>query len=104
MRVIILKTRSSGTWQGSTTDGDLDKADSNTFWIFVDLSDSAISQVDFYVVPDRWMRQNIAEYHAAYLARHGGRRAIAQDSTHHAIHAERISAWRNRWDLLGIPC
>ncbi|MBA4159680.1 MAG: hypothetical protein H0X65_19720 [Gemmatimonadetes bacterium] len=47
-------------------------------------------------------RRNIHEAHQEYLHRHGGRRAVTQDSDHHAIQPHRVRAWRDRWDLLDL--
>ena len=96
-----VKSRRSGTWQGSTTAGNANpvRLDPPTFWVFVDL---ASEPVRFFVVPDRWMRRNIHEVHEAYLQRHGGKRLMSPDSRHHAIEPHRIERWRSRWDLLRI--
>src|SRR5690606_819465 len=98
--LLIPKSRTSGTWQGSTTDADLRKASPNTYWVFIDLQ--ARPRVEYFIVPDGWMRRNIAEYHAAYLSRNNGRRAVTDTSTHHAIQKGRIAIWRDRWDLIGL--
>jgi hypothetical protein len=101
-RLIRVKTRTSGTWQGSTTDADPAASPTvpETYWVFVDLEHA--SAPVFFIVPDQWMRRDIHEDHERYLARHGGQRAVAKDSTHHAIEFERIAEWHNRWDLLGL--
>jgi hypothetical protein len=48
------------------------------------------------------VRRDIDADHQAYLARHGGRRAVNQESDHHAIRLERVALWESRWDLLGV--
>ena len=97
-----VKTRTAGTWQGSTRDGDPDPAprEPAAFWIFVDLQDA--EHPGFYVAPDDWTRRDIHRAHQQYLSRHGGERAIAKDSDHHAIEPRRVLQWRGRWDLLGL--
>ena len=35
---VIVKAKTSGTWQGSTNDGNLKRINPNTVWLFVDLS------------------------------------------------------------------
>lgn len=97
---IRVKTRTSGTWQGSIRDGDPDPPAPrpDSYWIFVELEKG--SRPGFFIVPDQWMRRNIYEAHQKYLARHGGARAVTADSTHHAIEPRRIMQWRNRWDLI----
>jgi hypothetical protein len=97
-----VKTRTSGTWQGSIRDADPDPTPSHppTYWIFVELERGG--RPGFFVVPDPWMRRDIFEAHQRYLRRHGGVRAVAADSTHHAIEPKRILQWRERWDLLDI--
>lgn len=96
--LFIIKGRTSGTWQGTTRDGDPEpRARGRVFWLFVDLEPKS---PEFYVVPDIWMRRDIHREHSRYLDRHGGQRARATSSTHHAIQMERIDEWRDRWDLL----
>lgn len=96
----IVKTRRSGTWQGSTLDADRGRSNTNTFWIFVDLENP--NRPLFHIARDEWVRSNIAQHHQEYLDRHGGKRAVTKDSTHHAIQYGRIREWRGRWDLLGL--
>ena len=98
---VRVKTRTGGTWQGSTRDADENPAPPAvpTFWCFVDLS---TPRPAFYVVPDEWMRRDIFVDHQRYLRRHGGTRAESPDSEHHAIELPRITMWRDRWDLLGL--
>ena len=97
-----VKTRTSGTWQGSIRDADASSRapDPGTFWIFVEVERGG--RPGFFIVPDQWMRKDIYEAHQKYLRRHGGVRAVTADSTHHAIEPRRILQWRDRWDLLGI--
>lgn len=97
---VIVKCRRSGTWQASSNDGDLAKADKKTHWVFVDLQD--VTRPAYHVMPDLWIRENIRRHHDAYLQRHGGHRAVSDDSTHHAIQPARIREWLGRWDLLGL--
>lgn len=97
---VIVKARRSGAWQGSIRDADPSRANPNTFWIFVDLENPA--RPLFHIAPDPWVRNDIAQRHDEYLARHGGQRAVTKDSQHHAIQYTRIKPWRGRWDLLGL--
>jgi hypothetical protein len=101
-RVIRVKTRTSGTWQGSTTDADPEPRPTSpeTFWVFVDLEDSSAPL--FFVVPDQWMRRDIHDAHQRYLAKHDGQRAVTKESTYHAIEFDRVAEWHERWDLLGL--
>jgi hypothetical protein len=94
----VVKSKTSGTWQATTNDGDLEKSRTDVYWVFVDLG--AEPNSEFFVVPDRWIRQDIQEHHAEYLAKHGGERAMGGDSTHHAIQPRRVQEWKDRWDLL----
>lgn len=98
---IYVKTRRAGTWQSKIYKGSphSDTSSTDSFWLFVDLMTEPKS---FYIVPARWMENDIYETHQAYLARHGGRRARTPSSTHHSIPEGRISQWRGRWDLLGL--
>ena len=97
-----VKTRTSGTWQGSIRDADADPPapHPDLYWIFVEVESGG--RPGFFIVPDQWMRRDIHQAHQKYLQRHGGVRAVTADSTHHAIEARRILQWRDRWDLLGI--
>ena len=98
-----VKTRNSGTWQGSIGDGDPAPQTTHpeVYWVFVDLSGST-ERPDYYIVPDGWMRRDIHRAHQEYLSRHRGMRAETEAATHHAIQAERVASWRNRWDQLGL--
>lgn len=97
-----VKTRTSGTWQGSIRDGDAEPRppQPDTYWVFVELESGG--RPGFFIVPDQWMRKDIYEAHRKYLRRHGGVRAVTADSTHHAIEPKRVLQWRDRWDLLGV--
>jgi hypothetical protein len=98
---LYVKTRRRGDWQTDARKGqprELDP-DETSFWIFVDLLDDPPG---FYIVPESWVENDIYKNHAAYLERHGGRRAINPLATHHRITSERVLPWRNRWDLLGL--
>jgi hypothetical protein len=99
---LIVKTRTAGTWQAVFTDGDLSRVAPNTFWVFVDLQDGP-KAARYCIAPDAWVRADILEHHQAYLAKHGGHRAVNDESTHHAVQPERVRKWMNRWDLIGLP-
>lgn len=94
----VVKAKTSGTWQGTTNDGDPEKSRSDVFWVFVDLG--ARPTTEFFVVPDQWIRQDIQKNHSEYLAKHGGRRAMRTNTTHHAIQPWRVQKWKDRWDLV----
>lgn len=98
-----VKTRKAGSWQTSIDEGRRCRRTQNNteFWVFVDLVDPP-SSPDYYVVPAWWIRRNIFQAHQAYLARHGGVRAVSPSSKHHSITLGRIRQWEDRWDLLGI--
>ena len=103
---IQVKTKRGGrTWQSSIVGSKPMNApaDETVFWVFVDLGDLNASP-RYWVVPDWWMRDNIYHSHRAYLARHGGKRARSQHSTHHSIDESRLKDWQGRWDILGIKC
>jgi hypothetical protein len=97
-----VKTRTSGTWQGSIRDADEDARPPHpsAYWIFVEVENG--SPPGFFIVPDGWMSKNINDVHQAYLRRHKGIRPVTANSPHHAIEPRRILEWRDRWDLLGI--
>jgi hypothetical protein len=69
--------RTSSVWQTSTTHGrrlaDIPRGERrNRFWAMVDLRPEA---PDYYLVPEPWIRNEIATAHDAYLAQRGGKRA-----------------------------
>lgn len=101
--MIQVKTRRKGTWHSSSTRGipRTKKDADNKFWVFVDLPD-APGQPSYFIAPEWWVLNDIYVHHGAYLAKHGGKRAVNPDSTHHAIKHARIEEWRNRWDILGL--
>jgi hypothetical protein len=98
---VRVSTRSSGTWQTSTTYGDPTGAQrvQPDYWIFVDLTSHPVG---YYVVPASWMSEDIRRDHATYLRRNNGKRARTRDSTHHKITPDRVAQWSSRWDLLGL--
>jgi hypothetical protein len=85
--ILQIKTRTAGTWQGSTTVADVNPERSdNRFVLFVDLADD---KPDYYVVPEWWFQLDVHRELIDYLARHPGLRT----STHHAIPTSRIKQW-----------
>ncbi|MET0522964.1 MAG: hypothetical protein ABW156_13515, partial [Jiangellaceae bacterium] len=54
------------------------------------------------IAPAWWVQNDIYEHHQAYLKQHGGHRAVNDRSQHHAISTNRLTAWKDRWDVLGI--
>jgi hypothetical protein len=100
---VRVKTRRSGTWQGSVSDGAANPATTHpeTFWVFVDI-ERGKDAAEFFIAPDDWVRHDIYREHQVYLARHGGVRAESPESNHHAIQPRRVRQWRDRWDLLGV--
>lgn len=100
---IIVRTLRSGTWQVSTDDGSPIEniSDETEFWIFVDLRNGENSP-GYCIVPGSWMRNDIYETHKAYLEKHGGARPVTPDSPHNKIKENRISQWKDRWDILKL--
>jgi hypothetical protein len=98
---VYVKTRKTGTWQTDIRKGSPtgERAAERRFWLFVDLS---ADPPEFYVAPSWWVENDINETYQADLARFGGSRPRSPHSTHHGITEERIAAWRDRWDLLGL--
>lgn len=93
---VRVKTRTSGTWQGTTSEADpAPERHPDRFVVFVDLAEA---RPDFYVVPEWWFQLDVHRDHSAYLVRRPGPRA----SKHHAIQLRRIAEWRDRWDLLDL--
>jgi hypothetical protein len=95
--VVYVKTRSMGDWRKGTPRR-LEE-DESQFWLFVDLT---VEPPAYYIVPESWIETDIYEKHQQALARHGGTRPCNPRSTHHGIATERVTDWRDRWDLLGL--
>src|SRR5262249_51384848 len=100
---IQVKTKRVGAWQTSLREwtSRLPEVAATRFWVFVDLNGSEASP-DYFIVPEKWIQEDIERAHGEYLMRHGGQRARTPTSKHHAIRLSRIKEWRDRWDLLGI--
>jgi hypothetical protein len=99
---IQVKSRASGTWQSSTKEIDREPTEDH-FWILVDFEKKSLSDLpDYYIIPDKWMRQDIKKHHDAYLKKHGGKRKGGGESDHHSIGVDRIKQWKDRWDILGV--
>jgi hypothetical protein len=101
---IQVKTMTAGTWQTSITRGQKREEpteEETHFWIFVELKNPP-APPHFFVVPEWWIENDIYGAHKDYLAKHGGKRAITEGSTHHAIKRSRVEQWRDRWDVLGL--
>jgi hypothetical protein len=98
-----VKSRRSGDWQIPTTEGRSPEVyiDEKEFWVLVDFSVSAIAP-DFYIMPGKWLRNNIYIQNNDYLASHGGERPVTPKSSHHAVTLERIVKWKDRWDILEL--
>jgi hypothetical protein len=98
---IQVKTKTSGTWQTSTTKGKRQRAPEveTKYWILVDLGKE---HPDFYIIPKWWMENDIHKAHSKYLADQGGHRPKNEASTHHAIQPSRVLRWKDRWDVLEI--
>lgn len=101
---IQVKTKTAGSWHTTTRRGcPREEHPSETeFWIFVDIGREPEARPDYFIVPAWWIENSIHTEHQEYLARHGGQRAQNPKSTHHAVPLNRITQWRERWDLLAI--
>ena len=68
---IQVKTKTSGTWQTSTTRGNRRRAPEaeTKYWVFVDLGKE---QPGFYIVPKWWIENDIFKAHNKYLKEFGG--------------------------------
>src|SRR2546425_104378 len=97
---IQVKSRRSGHWQTTLRDwtSRVPEVAETRFWVFVDLH-RATAPPEYFVVPEKWIQDDIDRAHKAYLDRHGGQGRTAKQ---HAIPHSRIEVWRDRWDLLGI--
>jgi hypothetical protein len=100
---IQVKTKRSGAWQTALREwtSRVPEVAETRFWVFVDLHESEATP-DYFIVPEKWMQDDIQRAHGEYLERHGGHRARTPTSKHHAIRPSRVAEWRDRWDLLGL--
>jgi Holliday junction resolvase-like predicted endonuclease len=99
---IQVKTKTAGSWHANIGRDAHPRNEDPTeerFWIFVDLNQD---RPEYYIAPAWWVQNDIFEHHRAYLERHGGKRAINNESQHHAIQVNRLLDWKARWDILGI--
>lgn len=98
---IRVLSRTKGDWQTSIAEGALDAPEDPTrVWVLVDFTQT---RARFFVIPEHWIRRDIAGVTEEYFRRHGGTRAENPDSVHHKIETARVEDWRGRWDLLGLP-
>lgn len=100
---IYVKTKRKGNWhtrseEAKPADAQMDLGRESKFWVFVALSNPP----RYWIVPDRWIRNDIHEAHQRYLDKHGGHRPLNNSSNHHSIDESRIEKWQERWEVLGI--
>lgn len=104
-RTISIKVKTiRDDWNWQTDIGEAEdeqQSNENRFWIFVNLKRYS-APVQFWIVPDFWLRNDIKAAHQEYLDRHNGHRAQNDTSTHHSINEARISEWKDKWDILDI--
>jgi hypothetical protein len=95
---VLVRGKTSGTWQGSIDDPKYSPTPRAEFyWVLVDLEPS---QPECYVCPGSFLAADVARAHARYLEHHGGVRAEAPDSKHHAIRPYRVEGWKDVWQPL----
>lgn len=101
---IKVKTKRTGNWQAtigrwpSRQPGSPDAY----FWVFVDLGEEPGMKPSFFIIPERWIQEDIDRAHREYLEAHGGSRPQSPSSKHHSIEPQRIERWRDRWDLIQV--
>jgi hypothetical protein len=100
---IYVKTKRKGSWhtkieEAKPANSPLSIENESSFWVFVELSDAP----RYWIVPDRWIRNDIHVAHQRYLDKHGGHRPQNDASNHHSIEESRIEQWQGRWEVLGI--
>ena len=93
-KLVQVFTRRSGDWQPNALHPIADDTDGV---VFLDLAGDA---PQFYVTTGDWLRDDVEKHHGAYLAAHGGTRRDNPASRHHKVTAQRVAAWRDRWDAL----
>ncbi len=100
---IRIKTKRRGSWHTTLAESKPSSSvvpltEEIKFWIFIDFESSP----RFWIVPERWIQNDIYEAHEKYLEKYGGHRAQNDDSDHHSVTEDRIAKWEDRWDALKI--
>jgi hypothetical protein len=98
---VVTRSKNKGDWQTTSDYGiktNIDQLESK-YWIFVDIS---FSPLKFYPVPQCWIQNDIYEKYNAYLKKHGGHRAVNDNSKHYAVRLEHINKWEGKWNLLDL--
>jgi hypothetical protein len=100
-KIVYVKTRQRGDWQTDMRKGQprSPEQDPTRLWLFVDLTSPT---AEFFIAPAWWIENDLYEDYQAYLAKHGGRRAVNPRSTHQRITIDRVERWRDGWELLGL--
>lgn len=98
-----IKVKRKGDWQTTideaiNPDKPMDVTTKREFWIFVEIGD----EPGFWIVPDKWIRNNIYTEHHKYLEKNNGHRPKNDDSNHHSIKENRLIEWQDKWEILGI--
>jgi len=105
IRQINIRTKAKGPnsldWQVNLNDARSpeEPVDQNEYWILIDLS---TREPVYYIVPGALFRRDIYLVHDVWLKLHHGTRPVTPDSKHHRVTMDRIEAYRDRWDLLGL--
>jgi len=89
----VVKSRASGDWQASKSDGDSRATPVGTFWILVDFT---VRPTEFMIVPTHEIKWIIAADIVDWSSRNDG----PTERGHTRITTESVAEWRNRWDLL----
>ncbi|NLE02370.1 MAG: hypothetical protein GX640_21100 [Fibrobacter sp.] len=98
-----VKAKRKGDWQTTIDEAIGFNTQRNSevvinYWVFVEICDKP----NFWVVPDKWIRNNIYVEHQKYLEKNNGHRPKNDDSNHHSIEEHRLVEWNERWDILEI--
>jgi hypothetical protein len=99
--VLVVRGRTSGDWQTSASYGRPCEPERMPyrFWVFVDL---LASGPEFYIQPEWEVLSGIHRNHQAYLAANDGHRIRNDDSDHHRIETDRVTAGWDAWGQLRI--
>jgi hypothetical protein len=104
-RQVQISVKAKNTQAFWTTDGVRDamvRPDGEVprFWVFVDLSGGRAPE--YYVVPDKDVRDSIRRMHGEYQERYEAKHGHRRDSPMHGVRVKDIEKFRDCWDILGI--
>ena len=96
------KRKVVGNWYTKSGEGCKEPKE-NAFWVFVSLPPDAEEPVRYFIIPDKWMRDDIKGEHVRHeehWKKNNPGKDISLRSDMHIVGLHRIDEWEGRWDLL----